>query len=70
MDFVSLAAPAIVVVGMLVFMTLLNATVVWLCRKFAPTAEWWVRAPLLQVIRRLAGRLQLERPADRQHVQK
>lgn len=38
----------------------------WLVRKYAPKAEWWLYTPISQVIRRLAGSLRSGSPAAHQ----
>lgn len=42
-------------IGPFVFITI-SAFCVWMARKWFPKAEWWMRAPMSQVIRRLVGR--------------
>ena len=48
------------------FWVIVLAVPLWLIRKFAPKAEFWLYSPLWTVIRRLAGRDQPESQAARQ----
>lgn len=43
------------------FWILVTAIPLWLIRKYAPRAEWWLYTPLSQVIRRLVARVRAGR---------
>lgn len=50
----AIAQAAVAAIGPLIYL-FVASIVVWLCRKWAPRAEWWFTAPISKVISRLAG---------------